>query len=332
MRIAVLTPAGEGQLGVSFAAALSHEGHDAEVVAAAQLTGGSRPLVLARRVRLDGALSATLRRPIERRLAELRPDVTLVVKGRFLGARDVEALRRVSGGRIVNYFPDNPFYPEFYEDAVMGALAAYDATFIWSRDLVARLRAAGVSRCRYLPFGYDDRVYGRSESDQPRAWQVGFVGQWSELRERHVRALAGLRVGLAGPGWSSRLGADAADWCTVVPGSPHGPAAADVLRRSAVGLNILHPQNVGAHNMRTWEAPSTGRACAMTASAFHDDLFGEEGIAAFDGPGDVRAAVERLLEDDSVRARVAAAGEAAVRPGTYRARMREMLAILEGAP
>jgi len=51
----------------------------------------------------------------------------------------------------------------------------------------------------------------------------------------------------------------------------------------------------------------------------------------FDGPGDVRAAVEGLLGDASRRDAVAAAGEAAVRHGTYRARMTDLVESLAGA-
>ncbi len=328
MRVALLTPEGEGQLGVSFASALSREGHSAHVIAARALTAGSRELIVARRFKLDRTLSSALRRPIERRLARLRPDATIVVKGRFLSSGDVEALRRASGGLVVNYFPDNPFYPEFYEAAVIEALASYDSIFIWSRHLVERLRDLGMPRTVYLPFGYDDELYYPCGAE--RVWDVGFVGQWSALRERHVRSLAGLRVVVAGPGWAERLGPEIADWCTVLGGAPHGRQAAAVYRRSKVGLNILHPQNARAHNMRTWELPATGTACAMTASECHAGLFGATGVAAFEGVGDVREAVEGLLASEPDRQAVAAAGEAAVRPATYRARMRKLLATLEG--
>jgi spore maturation protein CgeB len=331
MRVALLTPQGQGQLGMSFASGLSRDGHDVHLVGGGALTGGSRELILARQLRFDRALSAALRRPIERRLANLVPEVTIVVKGRFLSGRDVEALRRASGGLVVNYFPDNPFYADFSDPAVIDALRSYDSVFIWSRELVKALRAEGVSGASYLPFGYDDELYGEGQRDQPAWWDIAFVGQWSELRERHIRSLAGLRVVVAGPNWKRRLRSDAARWCTVLSGTPHGRAAAAVYRRSTVGLNILHPQNTNAHNMRTWELPSTGTPCVMTASAFHTHLFGDTGVLAFDGPGDIRDAAECLLRDVSARHAVAAAGEAAVRSGTYRSRMRELLASLDGA-
>lgn len=329
MRIAVLTPEGEGQLGVSFARALSLEGHEAPVIAAGTLTAGSRELILARRLGLERALSPALRRPIERRLTELAPQVTLVVKGRFLSARDVEVLRRASGGLVVNYFPDNPFFPQLYERPVIDALRAYDAVFIWSRDLAERLGRIGVRCARYLPFGYDEELYGRARSDGRAEYDVAFVGQWSLLRERHIRALSGLRVVVAGPGWGGRM-APEMGWCTVVRGMPHGHKAACVYSRSQIGLNVLHPQNANAHNMRTWELPATGAPCAMTASACHTRLFGTTGVSGFDGPATVRDAVETLLGDESARKTAAATAHAAVRHGTYRARMRELLSSLVG--
>lgn len=331
MKAAVLSPAGEGQLGVSFARALSREGHDSELIAAGPLTGGSRELIAARRLRLERVVSAVRLRPVERRLHQLRPDVTIVIKGRFLGRGDVERLRRASRGAVVNYFPDNPFSPEYHERAVVAALPAYDRVFTWSDELVKRLRAAGVTRASFLPFGYDDELYAPPASDAPPRWDVGFVGQWYDLRERHIRTLGGLRVAVAGPGWRACFERQPLPGCEVLDGNPHGREAAAVYHRSSVGLNILHPDNAGGHNMRTWELPATATASVMTASAFHERLFGTSGVVAIGGSGELRVAVDGLLADDSARREVAAAGRAAVEGGTYRARMRQLVQALDGA-
>lgn len=327
----VLSPEGEGQLGVSFAHALSREGHDTDLIPARPLTGGSRELIAARRLRLGGTLSAMLCRRLQRRLADLRPDLTIVIKGRFLTRKDVARLRKASHGAVVNYYPDNPFSPQYHEPAVLDALPAYDRVFIWSEDLVSRLRAAGVPRASYLPFGYDDELYSAPVSDEPPEWDVGFVGQWYSLREHHIRALAGMRVVVAGPGWRTRLERQPVQGCTVLTGNPHGRRAAEVYHRSKIGLNILHPDNANSHNMRTWELPATGTASIMTASDFHARLFGATGVVAVQGAEDLRGAVERLLADGSVRRDVADAGHAAVKAGTYRARMKQLLEMLGGA-
>jgi hypothetical protein len=69
----------------------------------------------------------------------------------------------------------------------------------------------------------------------------------------------------------------------------------------------------------------------MTASEFHARLFGAAGAITIEDAVELRGVVEGLLRDDSARRAVAVAGRRAVAAGTYRARMRELIAMLGGA-
>lgn len=328
MRIAVVGPGGEGQLAPSLASALAHEGHTVELVAADGAQRGQRLLSAARRLGVDTVPARLATSRWTGRESVRRADVVLVVKGRFVPRAVVERLRRGGEAIVVNYFPDNPLFPEFHEPALVDALRAYDAVAIWSEPLAARLRETGVP-ARMLPFGYDEALYGPGEAVEPR-WDVAFVGQWSALRERHVAALEGLRVAVAGSGWAER-GDALPSSAAALPGHWFGRRAAALYRESRVGLNVLHPQNEGAHNMRTWELPATGTAAVMTDSAYHRELFAGGGPRLFADLDGLRGAVDELLADDAGRAEAGAAGLRAVRDGTYRARMRDLLGWIEEA-
>ena len=93
---------------------------------------------------------------------------------------------------------------------------------------------------------------------------------------------------------------------------------------------MLDPQNLIGHNMRTWELPATGTPMVATRTPDHERLFDAGGAVLFETPAEMREGVDRLLADETERDAVAAAGLAAVRDGTYRARARELVSAIEG--
>jgi spore maturation protein CgeB len=140
--------------------------------------------------------------------------------------------------------------------------------------------------------------------------------------------LAGLDLALTGPRWRRQArGTPLAP--AVLSGGRWGRAAAAVYRSARVGVNVLDPQNLVGHNMRTWELPATGRAAVMTRTPDHERLFANGGAVLVDEPHELRPAVERLLADPEERERIARLGYEAVRDGTYRRRARELVSALE---
>lgn len=321
MRIALLSPVGEGQLGVSLARGFAAAGHDVRFVRAALLTSDGRLLPRIHRVGLDALVSRPLTLSAARRSGS--PDVVLVIRGRFVRAGDVELLRQITGAPVVNYFPDNPLDVRLREPALMEALATYDLVVVWSRLLADQLRSIGVRRAAVVAFGYDPELY----SPPPRAtvprFDVAFVGGASRHRLRWLRELAGLNVAVAGPHWRRVA------WGTplagaVLNGRYWGRAVARLYWSARVGVNVLDPQNLIGHNMRTWELPATATASVATRTDDHEALFGAGGALLVERPDQLRAAVDRLLADAREREAVGRAGREAVLAGTWQARAREL--------
>jgi hypothetical protein len=321
-----MSPGGEGDLGVSLARAFAQAGHSVSLVASAALTGGHGALIRARRAGAEAPATAALTLRARHRLCRRRPDLVLVVKGRFLRAADVRRLRQCTDGPLVNWAPDAPLYPEFREKPWIEALREYDLVCIWSEQHAEELGRQGI-RAQCVPFGYDPMLSFPPAPGTPERFDVAFVGQWSPLREQYVKELAGLKLALSGREWASRLrGTPLAR--SVLPGRHFGLAVSAIYHASRIGLNILHPQNAGTHNMRTWELPATMTAMVATDSEFHRNLFGRDGPVLVEGPGDLRAAVEDLLADPPRRASIAQRGYAAVAAGTYRRRVEALLDML----
>jgi hypothetical protein len=136
-----------------------------------------------------------------------------------------------------------------------------------------------------------------------------------------------MRIALAGPRWR-RLARGTPLAQDVLTGPRWGRSAARVYWSAHVGVNILDPQNLIGHNMRTWELPATGRASVVSHTADHEALFGSGGALLVERPEELRIAVERLLADPIEREATARAGREAVRHGTWRARARELAAAI----
>jgi spore maturation protein CgeB len=329
MRLALLTPPGEGQLGVSLTRGFAEEGHDVRLVPAAGLTSDGRVMPRMRRARVDAPLSRALVEVAGRRCGD--PDVVLVIRGRFLRGSDVERLRQRTGAPVVNYYPDHPLVGRLRERPFLRALPAYDLVVVWCEALAAELAVAGVPRAAVVPFGYDPELFSPAPPGEVPEVDVAFVGSASPHRVRWLSQLAGLRLALAGPRWG-RLVRGTALAGSVLAGPRWGRSAARVYWSAKVGVNVLDPQNLIGHNMRTWELPATERATVMTRTPDHEALFARGGAVLVDRPEELRPAVERLLDDRHARDTVARAGRLAVREGTYRARAVELAAAFARLP
>lgn len=326
MRIAIVAPAAEGELGPALASGFLAHGHSVTLVGERRLTGGHGLYVRARRAHVDRSLLELAGRRLAERVSAAKPDCVVVVKGRFIAASTVRRLRTTTGAAVVNWCPDDPLHPPFEEAGWLQSLREFDLVAIWSELLSRKLAAAGI-RAVAVPFGYDPSWYHGDGSESTR-WDVVFVGQWSAEREAHIRALSGLAVGVTGDGWQRALaGTELA--ASVIPGRHFGREAAVVYRSSMIGLNIMHPQNAGTHNMRTWELPATGTPMVVTDTCEHRAIFQNGGAMFVHGPAATRAAVDELLADPTRRREVAARGRAAVSDGTYASRVDTLLHKLQ---
>lgn len=322
----MIAPVGEGQLGSSLASGFLTHGHEVILVGERRLTGGYGLYVRARRMRADRPLAHLAGRQLVERVARHVPDVVVVVKGRFLTAGTVRRLREKTGAVLINWCPDDPLYPPFRENEWLRSLREFDLVAIWSELLSHRLLEADINAVA-VPFGYDP-VWYDNEPAEPLLWEVVFVGQWSAEREAHIRGLAGLSLGVAGSGWAKALrGTRFAR--SVIPGRHFGRQAATLYRSAKVGLNILHPQNAGTHNMRSWELPATETAMVATDTREHRTMFENGGAVLVDSPDATRAAVNDLLVDAQRRREVAHRGRAAVAEGTYAERVAALLRELQ---
>src|SRR5581483_3141691 len=243
---------------------------------------------------------------------QFRPDVTLIVKGRGIEPETIRRARSLT--RVVIYYPDNPFWRVADTPTALERLVAADMAVVWSDRLRDLLRPTCFNAAA-LPFGYDAAWFPLTTPRRSRAG-IAFVGTWSLRRERYLRALDGLPITVVGSGWQRATGLQ-----TTSPVYVSG--AGEVLQSAAIGVNILHPHNAGAHNMRTRELAASGALQLTDPGVDGTPLRDGVGCRWFQSPEHLRDLAEQYLARPDESEAIAERAQQLVRDDTYGRRAEE---------
>jgi spore maturation protein CgeB len=167
-----------------------------------------------------------------------------------------------------------------------------------------------------VPFGYDERWFPLTDPATPRS-AVVFIGTWHPRRERYLRALKGLPTTIVGLGW---------DRTKELKGAPptYGGNAGSLLQRAAIGINILHPHNAGAHNMRTRELAASGALQLTDPGTDGTPLRDGDGCRWFQSPEHLRELAEHYLARPVAAQDIARRAQELVGHETYRHRAKQL--------
>jgi len=205
---------------------------------------------------------------LKRKIKKNKPDVIFILKGENIFASTL-ALAKQCGSILYNFFPDNPFVVWNGNSSVelLKSLPLYDIFFIWSKQLMPIIKMAGATFVRYLPFGYDSRLFYKSialsalEKAKYQS-QVCFVGSWDEDRqqwlEELLQAKPDLDLAIWGDRWKDHVLQDSCLYRCLRSEAIYGERLLKVFAGSKIILNFLRAQNATSHNMRTMEVCATG--------------------------------------------------------------------------
>lgn len=255
-----------------------------------------------------------------------RPDLLLVFKGLHVRRDTIESIRD-AGVTAFCLNPDNPFNPSRTSSSphILPAVPSWDCYFIWGRFLVERLYAIGARRAEYLPFAWDPDAHPYQEPAAEPRFAVSFVGNHSPHRERWLGAAGDLDLHVWGHGWDR---AGSALRGRVRGGPVRGREFSDIVRDSAVSLNVLDPWNVPSHNMRSFELPGCGGLQLSTHTDEVASLFlPDEEYLAFRTVGELRDQVHAALDAPEERRRIAKRGHERVRDETFDVRAATILEV-----
>lgn len=270
--------------------------------------------------------SSVANRRLRDRVVAEKPDLVLVFKGLLVSRDTVEAVK-ASGSLAFCFNPDSPFgsLPGEVTEELRRALSAWDCYFIWGRFLVERLYSTGLGRVEYLPFAWDpERMPFQAPAESPR-YGVSFVGTHSEHREQWLGELTDLDLHVWGPRWTEAR----SDVRQSVRGSlVTWPEFSDIVRDSAVSLNIPFPRNIPGHNMRTFEIPGCGGLQLSNAASEIADFFepGKE-ILLFRTVEELREQASWAIAHPEERRAIASSGHGRVTEETYVHRARRIVDV-----
>jgi hypothetical protein len=265
---------------------------------------------------------------VARRCAAEDVDVLIAAGPAALDASAIQALRR-AGVRCLNFASDDPWNPRLSADWQLRALPHYDLIFTPRRANLEDFRRLGCQRVEYLPFGYDDALFGPSAANAGAPiHDVLFVGGADRDRAAFMSDFMadGPAVALAGGYWR-RYPATRAHALGL-----KSPAEVNALTAAAkVNLCLVRRANRDGHVMRSLEIAAIGGAMLAEDTDEHRALFGEDGesVVYFRDPRDAAERAERLIGDTAGRARLAAALRARMEGAghAYKDRLRRMLEI-----
>ena len=269
-------------------------------------------------------------------LAGVRPELILVLKGEQLARETVRHLRKASGARIVNYYPDDPFTQIRSNRLLFGeeVLAAYDVCFTFARHLMPRYREAGVADVRYLPFARDPAMHWPDPDPVPAEHDIVFIGNLDKERVEWLEAVADHDIVIFGEYTHAAIPrVHPLRRATFKPGV-YGGQFARAINSGTIALNVMRHQNARSHNMRSFESPACAAFTLSQRTPELTDLFREdEEIIFFGSRDELRAKVAHwLAAPAAARNEVALAGFRRVEHDTYDRRAEAIIeAVMENS-
>jgi spore maturation protein CgeB len=331
VRVLILGEDTPGGLMASYARGFGELGIETRTFCLARAYAATSPSIRTRLLRrlAEPVLLNAFNNHVADELSGVDADLVLVLKGHRLSAATVDRIRESTGASVVNFYPDDPFSRQRSNRLAYGpnVLAAYDACFTFARHLIPDYERAGAVAVHYLPFARDPAMHAPIADPPPPAFDVVFVGNLDDDRVACLDALATMcRVVVFGERTRAAVPSGSALARAAFAPDAYGVDLPRALACGAISLNVMRPQNVRSHNMRSYESPACGAFTLSQRTPELTELFVEdEEIVCFAGLEDLCDAVTRWLPDPQGRAAVARAGFARVRDDTYARRASSIL-------
>jgi hypothetical protein len=258
-----------------------------------------------------------LNRAVLRAAEQEHANVLLCDKVLGLRPATLRSLRQ-SGRLTVDYVNDNPFGPRRDPGwrLFRKTIPEYDLHAVPRSSSVADFRERGAREVMEIRFSYEPTVHyapAASWSDAQRDRNVSFIGTPYDDRGAFLARLwrAGLPLDISGsrPHWQAALPADAFAAMFRV-GELKGDAYREAIWRSRINLAFVTHGNRDQVAHKAFEITACGGFLLAERTPEHLACFREDEEAVFFSDfEECRAKIDRYLNDDSVRSRIAAAGQ-----------------------
>jgi len=261
--------------------------------------------------------------------ARTRPKYLISTGIAPLTEASLRVLRRLDV-TCINYSTDDPWNRSHRAEWHLRALKNYDLVFTPRRSNIQDFIDAGCADVRYLPFAYDDELFGPgAPSDLTVSHDLLFVGGADRDRVAFIAGIvnSGLRPAVVGDYWNRFPETRGFDLGHKDPKALRALTAA-----AAVNLCVVRHANRDGNVMRSFEIPAVGGFMLAEDTPEHREIFGTEGqcVLYFTTPEGAADKARWALANPSERRRMAAAAHELIVGGghTYRDRLMQMLSVV----
>jgi spore maturation protein CgeB len=259
---------------------------------------------------------------------EARPQALIATGAAALTAAALEELHSL-GIICINYSTDDPWNPTHTANWFLNALPFYDLILTTRRANVMDFHRIGCGIVQYLPFGYDDELFGNSTGvRQEGGHDVLFVGGADKARVAFMSEFmaTGPAVTLVGQYWEF-----AGQTRRFALGQRTPDEVRTLTEAARVNLCLVRRANRDGHVMRSFEIAALGGCMLTEDTPEHREIFGEDGEAVvyFRTAEEAAERARALLADPAKRGRLSAAVRGRISRGahTYRDRLVSILEL-----
>lgn len=339
MQILVLDKADPYNLGASYKRAFQQCGHD---VSELDPWSALDEMLLwrnrySRRLFTRSILSAFNRRWLPR-IEEFDADLVWIAKGAWaLPWFWSELKRRRPDLKLVCYNGDNPivtFSRGGNRPWVTESIGCFDLFCTYNGNLIQPLKQAGARRVAWIPFGWDPQIHPQRQLRAAPEYDVVFVANGDRYREQWLSDIIRLSKGRWRIGVFGKWGMVRDSTVRQVIAGPNavGSELSDITAKAHISLSILREQNLGSHNMRTFEIPGCGGLMASQYSPEQHAFFPDgEAALYFATATEAVDAIGAVLDDPERASRMRLAAQAIARKHSYLHRAKAMLAAIDTA-
>ena len=230
-------------------------------------------------------------------------EAIIVFKGMLLSPSWIDRCKALSAPAIwVNVNPDDPFNTMSRgstNENVSSSIGHYEIYATWGKGLIPSIQQHGCADVFFLPFAHDaDNHYPADGLPHGNGEYIAFVGAWDREREAILSELADFPIKIYGYGWD-RVNARSPLRNKVQAHNIYGAELREIISSAKAAINILRPQNLGSHNMRTFEIPAM-RGLMLTTYSEEQDGFFPDGRASlmFSDSKELRQKLKRVLDGE----------------------------------
>ena len=276
-----------------------------------------------------------------RKSIEYKPELILVFKGWFYSPKTIKKIKKhLPNTKLFCYNQENPFNTNwltqfsYSNDWVVKSIPYFDAYFTWGRFLLEKIKIEGKAKnVYYLPFACDPDIhYPISVSEEEKRYygsDIAFIGTHSKDREYLLNFLLEYDLKIWGNGWQKSNKKLQSKWQRR---EIYGEEFSKICNSSKIILDILRPQMMPSHSMKTFEIPACRGFMMQTRGGEVKEFFEEDKEAVyFSTPEELKQKIDFYLKNDNLREKIREAGYQKLinSNNTYLDRAKKILEVYE---